>query len=103
MKGAAFLQEVPIQYNLCNEPWLKYSSQVIADRGLKPSQLTSARLHKEVLYLETVRCVLLVTHCSGDDVSQLFTTFPAWLLLEGLPRGLFPRVVSFHGRSQVWD
>lgn len=45
-----------MQYNLCNEPWLKYSMQVIADRGLKPSQLTSARLHKEVLYLETARC-----------------------------------------------
>ena len=44
-----------MQYNLCNEPWLKYSMQVIADRGLKPSQLTSARLHEEVLYLETTR------------------------------------------------
>ena len=46
-------QEVTIQYNLCNEPWLKYSMAAVADRGLKPSQWTSARLHKEVIYLET--------------------------------------------------
>lgn len=46
-----------MQYNLCNEPWLKYSMPVIADRGLKPSQLTSARLFKEVLYLETARYI----------------------------------------------
>lgn len=44
-----------IQYNLCNEPWLKYSMPAVADRGLKPSQWTSARLHKEVIYLETHR------------------------------------------------
>ncbi len=35
------------------EPWLKYSIGVVADRGLKPSQCTSARLKKEVLYVET--------------------------------------------------
>lgn len=45
--------EVSVQFNLCNEPWLKYSLAAIADRGLKPSQWTSARLHKEVLFLET--------------------------------------------------
>ncbi|EIE23592.1 hypothetical protein COCSUDRAFT_66002 [Coccomyxa subellipsoidea C-169] len=49
------MQEVTIQYNLCNEPWLKYSMAAVADRGLKPSQWTSARLHKEVLFLETLR------------------------------------------------
>ncbi|BDA47506.1 probable transcriptional regulatory protein rxt3 at N-terminal half [Coccomyxa sp. Obi] len=47
------MTEVTIQYNLCNEPWLKYSMAAVADRGLKPSQWTSARLHKEVIYLET--------------------------------------------------
>lgn len=46
-------QEVTIQYNLCNEPWLKYSMAAVADRGLKASQWTSARLRTEVLYLET--------------------------------------------------
>ena len=45
-----------MQYNLSNEPWLKYSMAAIADRGLKPSQLTSARLRAEVLYLETIKC-----------------------------------------------
>jgi len=48
-----FVQEVTVQYNLCNEPWLKYSMSVVADRGLNHSQLTSARLRKEVLMLET--------------------------------------------------
>ncbi|CAK9193215.1 unnamed protein product [Sphagnum troendelagicum] len=48
--------EVTIQYNLCNEPWLKYSMSVVADRGLKKSQYTSARLKKgDVLYAETHR------------------------------------------------
>jgi len=49
------VQEVTVQYNLCNEPWSKYSMQGIADRGLKPSQLTSARFFSEVLFLETDR------------------------------------------------
>ena len=40
-------QEVTIQYNLCNEPWLKYSMAAVADRGLRPAQWTSARLHSE--------------------------------------------------------
>ncbi|CAK9256354.1 unnamed protein product [Sphagnum jensenii] len=48
--------EVTIQYSLCNEPWLKYSMSVVADRGLKKSQYTSARLKKgDVLYAETHR------------------------------------------------
>ena len=35
---------------------MKYSTSVVADRGLKKSQYTSARLRKgEVLYLETHR------------------------------------------------
>lgn len=45
--------EVTVLYNLCNEPWLKYSMSSIADRGLKSSQWTSSRLREEVLYLET--------------------------------------------------
>ncbi len=51
----AFLQEITLQYNLCNEPWLKYTMTAVSDRGLKPSQWTSAQLHSEVLYLETQR------------------------------------------------
>lgn len=53
VKELLLMQEVTVQYNLCNEPWSKYSMQGIADRGLKPSQLTSARFFTEVLFLET--------------------------------------------------
>ena len=49
------LQEITLQYNLCNEPWLKYTMTAVSDRGLKPSQWASARLHSEVLYLESHR------------------------------------------------
>ncbi|CAL0321088.1 unnamed protein product [Lupinus luteus] len=52
-----FVREVMIQYNLCNEPWIKYSISVVADKGLKKPLYTSARLKKgEVLYLETHLC-----------------------------------------------
>ncbi|XP_042027413.1 U1 small nuclear ribonucleoprotein 70 kDa-like [Salvia splendens] len=49
-----FVREVTIQFNLCMEPWLKYSISAVADKGLKKSLFTSARLKKgEVLYVET--------------------------------------------------
>ena len=48
-----------MQFNMCNEPWSKYSMQGVADRGLKPAQLTSARLHREVLFVESYRYSLL--------------------------------------------
>ncbi|KAK3130059.1 hypothetical protein QOZ80_6BG0488370 [Eleusine coracana subsp. coracana] len=49
-----FFRELTIQYNLCNEPWLKYGISIVADKGLKKSLYTSARLKKgEVIYLET--------------------------------------------------
>jgi hypothetical protein len=47
------IQQVTIQYNLCNEPWLKYNIAAVADQGFKRSQWTSARLRKETLYLES--------------------------------------------------
>ncbi|KAL6765788.1 hypothetical protein V8C86DRAFT_2449554 [Haematococcus lacustris] len=46
-------QEVSVQYNLCNEPWLKYTLAAVADKGLKPAQWTSARLVDHVMMLET--------------------------------------------------
>ncbi|KAK9808393.1 hypothetical protein WJX73_010468 [Symbiochloris irregularis] len=49
------LQEVTVQFNLCNEPWLKYSMLLVADQGLKAPQWTSARLLTETLFLETAR------------------------------------------------
>ncbi|PKA56650.1 hypothetical protein AXF42_Ash012780 [Apostasia shenzhenica] len=54
LRQQKFVREVTIQYNLCNEPWLKYSINIVADKGLKKPLYTSARLKKgEVLYLET--------------------------------------------------
>ncbi|KAJ0266118.1 hypothetical protein HA466_0001680 [Hirschfeldia incana] len=54
MRQQRRVQEVTIQYNLCNEPWIKYSISVVADKGLKKPLFTSARLKKgEVLYLES--------------------------------------------------
>lgn len=48
-------QEIKVQYNLSQEPWLKYTLATVADKGLKSGQLTSARLMDNVLFLETAR------------------------------------------------
>ncbi|KAL4311995.1 hypothetical protein GQ457_01G007820 [Hibiscus cannabinus] len=57
LRQQRFVREVTIQYNLCNEPWIKYSISIVADKGLKKPLYTSARLKKgEVLYLETHSC-----------------------------------------------
>lgn len=40
-------------FNLVNEPWLKYSMGAVADKGLKPHEWTSAKLHSQVMYLES--------------------------------------------------
>ncbi|CAA6673598.1 unnamed protein product [Spirodela intermedia] len=54
LRQQRFVREVTIQYNLCNEPWVKYSINFVADKGLKKPLYTSARLKKgEVIYLET--------------------------------------------------
>ncbi|KAI7731255.1 hypothetical protein M8C21_027302 [Ambrosia artemisiifolia] len=56
LRQQRFVREVTLQYNLCNEPWIKYSISAIADKGLKKPLFTSARLKKgEVLYLESPR------------------------------------------------
>ena len=47
------IREVTVQYNLRNEPWLKYNVAAVADQGFKKSQWTAARLRRESLYLET--------------------------------------------------
>ncbi len=49
------VQEMTVVYNITNEPWLKYNMAAIADRGLKPSQWTSARFQTQVLLVETAR------------------------------------------------
>ena len=64
------IREVTIQYNLCNEPWMKYSVSLVADQGFKRSQWTCARLRRDVLYLETQRKryeLSRVSSKSGDE------------------------------------
>ncbi|XP_054794588.1 uncharacterized protein LOC129300089 [Prosopis cineraria] len=57
LRQQKLVREVTIQYNLCNEPWIKYSISIVADKGLKKPLFTSARLKKgEVLYLENHSC-----------------------------------------------
>uniref|UniRef100_A0A061S8E9 Histone-deactylase complex 1 n=1 Tax=Tetraselmis sp. GSL018 TaxID=582737 RepID=A0A061S8E9_9CHLO len=67
-------QEVTLQYNLCNEPWLKYTMGAVADRGLQPSQWTSARLRGEVLFLESHSARYEVSHVeraqSADESAE---------------------------------
>ena len=66
--AAAGVQEVTVQFNLCNEPWLKYNMLLVADQGLRRQQWTSARLHRDALYLETAGCALLpalLSPCTG--------------------------------------
>ncbi|XP_061349562.1 uncharacterized protein LOC133294824 [Gastrolobium bilobum] len=68
LRQQRFVREVTIQYNLCNEPWIKYSISIVADKGLKKPLYTSARLKKgEVLYLETHSCRYELCY-TGDKV-----------------------------------
>ncbi len=39
-------------YSLSNEPCLKYSKEIIADKGVEKHSFTSYRLTQEVIYLE---------------------------------------------------
>ncbi|CAG9462020.1 unnamed protein product [Pedinophyceae sp. YPF-701] len=64
--------EVGLQFNLCNEPWLKYSPGVVADRGLKPSTWTCARLTRECLYLETHRQRFELSHAQAGEEQDRF-------------------------------
>ncbi len=54
-RGGRYVSEVTLQFSHTNEPWLKYTVAGVADRGLKRAAWTSARMRKEVLYLETAR------------------------------------------------
>ena len=42
-----------VHHTLCTYPPLPTRLQAVADRGLKPHEWTSARLHSTVLYLES--------------------------------------------------
>ncbi|EFJ52132.1 hypothetical protein VOLCADRAFT_103146 [Volvox carteri f. nagariensis] len=75
--GPAISQEVSIQFNLCNEPWLKYTLSAIADKGMKHPGWTSARLRSEVLFLETnsERYQLCCVSTSDDPKGKDLFTF----------------------------
>ena len=60
------VQEMTVVYNITNEPWLKYNMAAIADRGLKPSQWTSARFQTQVLLVETARYICYSSCVVGD-------------------------------------
>ncbi|CAL5220855.1 g2940 [Coccomyxa viridis] len=89
-RRARTMQEITLQYNLCNEPWLKYTMTAVSDRGLKPSQWASARLHSEVLYLETHRQRYELSRVdtsasSGTDANSQGETYRWALCKEPLP------------------
>ncbi|KAF8067216.1 rxt3 [Scenedesmus sp. PABB004] len=67
--------EVTVLYNLCHEPWLKYSMSSVADRGLKSSHWTSSRLREEVIYMETSRHRFELSYAgtAGPDDAQVDT------------------------------
>ena len=96
-----------MQYNLCNEPWLKYAIGAVADRGLKASQWTSARLSSDVLFVETHRCVEYLTltpglkpcyPCFSRRAAVLATTITAGVAWQRLASGL-QRITS-HSQPQ---
>lgn len=60
-------QDVSVQFNLCNEPWLKYTLAAVADKGLKASQLTSSRLLDQVLFVETASNRYQIARVTSDD------------------------------------
>lgn len=61
------IREVTIQYNLCNEPWMKYSIALVADQGFKRSLWTCARLRRDVLYLETNKKRYELSYAQGKE------------------------------------
>ena len=79
-----------MQYNLCNEPWLKFSIGTIADRGLKASQWTGSRLSSDVLYVETHRW------CSPPNIDSSRPRTPDTLLLEEAVNACMPAAVTRH-------
>lgn len=64
------VQEMTVLYNLSNEPCLKYNMAAIADRGLKPSQWTSARFQTQVLLVESSRQRYELSLVPGADAEN---------------------------------
>ena len=86
-----------MQYNLCNEPWLKYSMGGVADRGLKRSQWTSARLNDDVLYVETHTCAS--GKPEGGEQTWIYTMYMQFVLVLSCCM----RTLCRGGCAHVWD
>ncbi len=69
-----------VVYNITNEPWLKYNMAAIADRGLKPSQWTSARFQTQVLLVETARYICSSSRGHGKCQVYLLFFLCSWRL-----------------------
>ena len=65
-------------FSLTNEPWLKYNMAAVADKGLRPHEWTSAKLHCQVMYLESHRCALrrAVQRCAALGCAVLCPATP---------------------------
>ncbi len=74
------VQEMTVVYNITNEPWPKYNMAAIADRGLKPSQWTSARFQTQVLLVETARYTCSSSCPRGDCQVHLLFFLCLWRL-----------------------
>jgi len=74
------VQEMTVVYNITNEPWPKYNMSAIADRGLKPSQWTSARFQTQVLLVETARYTCSSSCPRGDCQVHLLFFLCLWRL-----------------------
>lgn len=64
------IQEVTAVFNLVNEPWAKYTMASVCDRGLRPHDRTSARLHTHVLYLESHRSRFELSRMEGTKEGE---------------------------------
>lgn len=54
LEQARFVPNVSIVFDLCNEPCLKYSLNLVADKGFEENEFFSYRLKNEVVYVETL-------------------------------------------------
>ena len=59
-KRTAQREDTAVVYNLANEPWLKYSWALVADRGFTAQRCTALKLESRVLFLETEQCAFPV-------------------------------------------
>ena len=84
------VQEVTVIFNMVNEPWTKYTPTAICDRGLKPHDWTSSRLHSHVLYLESHTTRYEVSLVEGDTADQ-----------ERFKFAKCKRILTAHGARKV--